>query len=150
LRRWILQSFLVITVALPALAFLLGGIAKLHDPFLAARFMARAFWVPLDTGFLVARVVAIAELLVGSALCLSNGRSRLPPYAGLCLLAFFVGLLVNVAMSDPNAASCGCFGSLMGESLRRSLWTQAWIDLGLALFLTGNLILTGTLLRNRR
>jgi hypothetical protein len=150
LRGWIVQSLLVITVALPAFAFVLAGTAKLQDPFLGARFMSRAFWVRLDTGFLVVRVVALGELLVGSALCLWNGRSRLPAYAGLCLLAFFVGLLVNVAMSDPHAASCGCFGSLMGETLRRSLWTQAWIDLGLALFLTGNVILTGTLLRNRQ
>jgi hypothetical protein len=147
--RWghqALRGLAVVTAAVPAFAFLLGGIGKLHDPFLSARFAARALWMPLDAGFPVVRAVAVVELLLPVLLCILNGRSRVPAYIGLCLLAFFVGLLVSVIAGDPQAVSCGCFGSLMGEALKRSLWTQLYIDLGLALLLIANLLLP-TLLR---
>jgi hypothetical protein len=148
--RWgyhALRGLAVVTAAVPAFAFLLGGIGKLHDPFLSARFVARAFWMPLDAGFPVVRAVAVLELLLALPLCILNGRSRVPAYIGLCLLAFFIGLLVSVIAGDAQAVSCGCFGSLMGEGLKRRLWSQVYIDLGLALLLIGNLLLAALLRR---
>lgn len=130
-RSPLIQTALLVTVAVPAFVFLLGGIAKLDDPFLAAKFMSYALSMRLTEAFELTRVLAVGEIALALIVCLTVGRSRVPALAGMCLLAFFVGLLLRIAYQYPQAIACGCFGSLMGEFQRGSLWTQVGIDLGL-------------------
>lgn len=135
-RSIVIQTALLATIAVPAFAFLLGGVAKLDDPFLAAKFMSYAISLPLEQAFELTRIVAICEIGLAAIACLLVGRSRWPAFLGMCLLAFFVGLLLRIAYHYPQAIACGCFGSLMGEFQRGSLWTQVGIDVGLFALLT--------------
>lgn len=136
------RGLVLLTAAIPALALVLGGIAKTDDPFLAAQFLSKALRIRLLEGFDVARAIGAAELITGVSLCIFAGRSRLPPYGALGLFTFFVGLLTRVYIQDPRLADCGCFGSLAGRWLQQSLPTQIAIDLGLAGLLVVHLLLT--------
>jgi len=133
---------LIVTAAVPAGAFALGGIAKLDDPLLAAQFIGHVLSVRLDHAFDLTRAIAVCELVLAAGICLSLGRRRWPAYSGMCLLAFFIGMLLVVQLRDPQAASCGCFGGLMGRLFLRSLWTQIGIDLGLMVSLAMHLVLS--------
>lgn len=130
------------TALVPAFVFALAGAAKLHDPLLAAVFVENALAVPFSIALAVARAAAVLEIGIAVSLCLFLGRARWPGIAGLCLLAFFLGMLVQLGVRYGAIATCGCFGSLMGYALRRSPSLQIMIDLGLVGFLVCHLVLT--------
>lgn len=109
---------------LPAFALALAGVAKLHDPILSAQFIARGLGASIPVGLAVARYAAIVELLLAAALCLLCARSRVPALGAALLFSFFLGLQLNVYWSEPSAATCGCFGSLMGGGLAKSGFSQ--------------------------
>lgn len=112
----------------PAFVLVLAGIAKLHDPLHAARFLSAVFGWTLSTAFGIASGVGLLEIAVGLSICATLGRSVLAPLAAACLFAAFAGMLVMIASSSPTAARCGCFGGLMGGFLMKSLWVQAGLD----------------------
>lgn len=117
--------------AIPCFFFALAGIAKLHDPYSAAVFVSNSLSMPLTRSFEIVRIIAVGEFLLAMLIALASHRSRLPAYLAMCLLAFFMGLLVRVINLSPLASSCGCFGSLMGEQLGTNLWLQVYVDTAL-------------------
>lgn len=127
LKRWLA----IVTGLPPAFALMLSGVAKLEDPFMSARFLSRLLSIPLAQSFPLARALGGFEATVALLLCLFWGRTRVLPWAMACLFALFAGVTASVASSDPQAASCGCFGSLMGELGARSLWRQVILDVAL-------------------
>lgn len=128
-------GLLKLSLLIAAFVFALSGVAKLHDPLVSGQFLSAALNIRLDHALFLARVSGGLETVLSVLLCVFIGRSRVPAYVGMCLLAFFGGLLVNVAISYPDASSCGCFGSLMGSWSGRSLQLQLGIDSGLFLLL---------------
>lgn len=136
---------LVFTALIPAFAFVLGGLAKAHEPLLAVSFVSLALGVPFEMSFPIVYSVISLEIGCGIALCLFLARSGLPAIAGLCLLAFFLGLLIRLNPYSNQSASCGCFDSLMGSGLSRSPWTQISIDIGLLFLLVAHLYILAAL-----
>jgi hypothetical protein len=126
-----------VTAVVPALYFALTGLAKLQDPLMPAVFVSRALSVHFTLALQITRVTAALELIVAVSLGLFLTRSVLPAVVGLCIVGFFLGLLVFY----PQIATCGCFGSLMGATLRRSPGIQIAIDAGLACLLAAHIVL---------
>lgn len=122
----------ILSAVIPCFSFSLAGIARLSDPFDAALFIKNALDLSLTTAYMVARGIGGIELLLGIGIALAIGRSKVPAYLAMCLLAFFVGLLIRVINLAPEASTCGCFGSLMGETFQTDLWTQVKTHLALA------------------
>lgn len=137
-------SAAVLTAVIPCFVFILAGIAKLDDPYEASLFVSNALGIQLGTAHGIVRAIAVIELLLAAGISLAIGRNRIPAYLGLCLLAFFVGLLIRVINLAPNASSCGCFGSLLGERLRGRLWTQVEVDIGLMVLLSIHIFVGGS------
>jgi hypothetical protein len=123
-----LGAGLLITGVVPAFALALAGIAKTYDPIWSAQFISQGLRISLQDGLNVARSVATVELVVGIGLCLFIARSRIPGLIAVALFAFYIGVQFSVQQSDPQAATCGCFGSLMGAGMAKRLWLQIAIN----------------------
>jgi hypothetical protein len=136
-----LRGVISVTAFIPALFFALAGLAKLQDPLMAAVFVSRALSVHFILAVQITCVAAALEVIVAVSPCLFLTRSVLPAVVGLCVLGFFLGLLVRLAAFYPQIATCGCFGSLMGATLRRSPGIQIAIDAGLACLLAAHIVL---------
>jgi hypothetical protein len=132
---------MVVTAALPALAFFLAGVAKVADPYLAAVFIRSAMAVSFATALTMARTIGVVEIVLAAALCLGVTRSRAPAAAALCLVSLFAGLLVSVLVQYGNATTCGCFGSLFGAWVTNSIPAQIAVGAALGLLILAHLAL---------
>lgn len=132
------------SASVPACVLLLAGVAKLCDPFLAGLFIHSAMYVPLPTAFVLARTLAVGELAVGATLIGCAGVSTAPALVAIGLYAVFVGLLVRLIVSFPNAASCGCFGDLFSGAGQHHLSAQCTLDVFMATLLVIHILLLRT------
>jgi hypothetical protein len=134
-------AVLIISAAVPALILLLAGAAKLDDPFPAALFLRSVFGVPFSTAVSLTKWLATAELAAAATLLLCLGRSRIPAFVATGLFSLFIGLLLRLLLTQPNASTCGCFGNLFGDLWPGSLWMQCAFDvIPLALSITHVLV----------
>ena len=131
----------LLAAGVPAFVLVLAGLAKLRDPFLAGIFIHYTLNMSLPTALLMARVLAGAELIVGTAVLLLAGRSAVPALAGVGLYALFVGLLLRLLMTQRSAATCGCFGDLWTGPGQRHLRLQCTLDVIMATLLVIHLLL---------
>ncbi len=134
------KSLSFVGALVPAIVFAFAGIVKLLDPFSLASFLSYALWLSFPRALTLAGWIAGFEVVLAACLCLFFGRSRIPAYAGLCLLAFFCGLLVEVLWRWPDMATCGCFGSLSVRSNPPTPRVQLAMDLGLMALLGAHLL----------
>jgi hypothetical protein len=134
-------ALITLTALVPAFIFVLAGVAKLSEPTLAATFVSNALSVPFSFALQIIRVASALEIIVGVALCVLLTRSALPAVAALCIVGFFLGLLLRLELSYPRITACGCFGSLMGVGLQRAPGIQIMMDVGLASLLGAHLLL---------
>lgn len=129
------------SAGVPACVLLLAGVAKLCDPFLAGLFIHSTMYLPLPAAFVLARVLAVGELAVGATLIACAGFSVLPAFVAVGLYTIFVGLLVRLIVSFPNAASCGCFGDLFSGAGQHHLSAQCALDVFMATLLVIHILL---------
>jgi hypothetical protein len=107
-----------------------------------ARFVSAALGLrDFTQALFITHVVAGIEATLAVALCLAAGRSRWPAGMAVCLLLGFVAAITSVLRSGPGAASCGCFGSLLGERFASMLSGQVAVDVGLILVLCAHMTL---------
>lgn len=133
---------LLVSGGVPAFVLVLAGVAKLGDPFLAGLFLRFTLHLPLPVAFDAARGLALAEIVVGLAIAACIGRSVVPALAGVGLYAVFVGLLARLLATQPNAATCGCFGDLFSGAGQHHLTGQCTLDVLLATLLIVHVILS--------
>jgi hypothetical protein len=123
-----------------------AGIAKVRDPFLAARFLNALFAVSFSDAVQITYVLAWFEVALSIALACALLRSRVPALLALALFGTFIGLLLRLVMMHPNAATCGCFGSLFQFFPPAATWTQLRFDILICACLAANVF---SLPRNR-
>lgn len=114
----------VLGVAVPACALAVVGIGSIVEPFLSAQMFAAGLGVRLGNALQLARYTGGVELAIAVALCIWSMRSRLPTCAGGVVFLFLAVVVSRVLRLSPQAASCGCYGSLLGEHFARDLDVQ--------------------------
>ena len=132
---------LIASAAVPAFVLVLAGIAKLNDPYLAGLFLNSTLNVPLTTAFTLARILAVFEIVAGTALVACVARSVIPALAAIGLYAVFVGLLIRLLVSHRYAATCGCFGDLFSGAGQHHLAAQCSLDIVLMTLLVIHLLI---------
>lgn len=144
-RHRVRSILLLVSAAVPAIFLLAGAAAKLSDPVPPAQFVAQATSIAdFRAALMIVCGTMVAEAVLAVALCLLAGRSRLPAYAAIALLGLFIAALLRVIRSAPGAASCGCFGSLLGSRFETLLDGQLILDIGLVLILCAHLLLSAS------
>lgn len=123
-----------------AYVLFLAAFAKIDHALPAAEFLSAGLYIRLDHAILLVRALLAVELGVAVFLCVAPQwvTSRA---AAIALLAFFLGVLLRVLLSQPNASTCGCFGNLFGFWLDRSIWYQVTLDAILIAALSTSLLI---------
>lgn len=115
----------------------------------AAEFLSAGLYIRLDHAFLLVRALLAIELGIAVALCITP-HWVVSRVAAIALLAFFLGVMLRVILSQPNASTCGCFGNLFGFWLERSLWYQVALDAILIAALSTGLLIDPSLKKSAR
>jgi len=132
---------LVTTGLAVAFVFLLAGIAKLDDPTLTIGFVSWGFGVPASVARWLVYALGAGEIAIAVLMAYKMNRQRWPAGVALGVVAFFVGLLLAVAIRFPTKPiSCACFGSLQPPLGGRTILSQLKFDAILATLLTIHLI----------
>lgn len=119
----------------PASVLALAGGAKLADPLPFADFLRETVHVHFPGVISLARAVGFAEVLLAVTIVLSLNRSRIPSMAATGLLSSFAGLLIRLLLTEEDAATCGCFGSVFNPMEAWPPWWQVALNVALAAML---------------
>lgn|GEM_PF-4673837 len=139
---WTLVAGAKFAGVIPAFVLVLAGLAKLHDPFLAGRFLHCTLNLPVSIAFYAARGLGACEVAVGLGVLLKMGRWSWPGLVGLGLYAAFSGLLIRLLLTERSAWTCGCFGDLFSGVGQRHLALQCVFDLVMAGLLAVHVVLS--------
>ena len=135
MSRWLLHPRLTLLARLAlGVTFILAALPKLADP----PSLAKAIWgyqlVPALALNPMALVLPWLELLCGLALLAGAWVRAAALWVGALLLAFILGLALNLAQQRP--IDCGCFGAAGPRTEAERLADMRWVllrDLGLLL-----------------
>ncbi len=135
MSRWLLHPRLTLLARLAlGVTFILAALPKLADP----PSLAKAIWgyqlVPALALNPMALVLPWLELLCGLALLAGAWVRAAALWVGTLLLAFVLGLALNLAQQRP--IDCGCFGTAGPRTEAERLADMRWDllrDLGLLL-----------------
>ena len=135
MSRWLLHPRLTLLARLAlGVTFILAALPKLADP----PSLAKAIWgyqmVPALALNPMALVLPWLELLCGLALLAGAWVRAAALWVGALLLAFVLGLALNLAQQRP--IDCGCFGTAGPRTEAERLADMRWDllrDLGLLL-----------------
>lgn len=130
----------VLTGVVVAFVFLLAGLSKLDDPTLTIGFVSWGFDVPASIARWLVYLLGVGEIVLAGLMVRYMRSRRWPAGIAFCVVAFFVGLLISVAVRFPKPITCACFGSLQPPLGGATILSQLKFDAILAILLTIHLI----------
>lgn len=120
IRSWLVHPWLTVRVGIALGAiFVAASLPKLVDPPAFAQMIYNYRLLPGALVNPIALVLPWLELLTGIALILGIWRRTAAVFIGAMLLAFIVGIGVNLARGNP--VNCGCFDLASAEKPREVL-----------------------------
>lgn len=123
----------VFGVGVPACILAVVGIGSIVEPFTSGQLFAAGLGVRLGNALQLTRFMGCVELGIAVTLCLWSGRSRLPTCAAGVVFFLLSIVVFRVLQLSPKAATCGCFGSLLGRTFAYHLVMQMRLFGGLVL-----------------
>lgn len=144
--RWLVHPWLTVRVEIAlGLIFVVAALPKLIDPPGFAHMIYNYRLLPGSVVNPVALILPWLELLTGIALILGIWRRTAAIFVGAMLLAFILGIGVNLARDNP--VNCGCFDLASADKPREVLLgemrTVLLRDVGMLLFVAQILMATG-------